>query len=88
MEAVQNIMLLQEDQVELVVDTLVLRKLVLMVILPLQVHLKETTVETVMVVVAEVEEVVHQPLVEILQIIILKQEMVQQDLVVILQVLV
>jgi hypothetical protein len=87
-EAVQNIMLLQEDQVELVVDTLVLRKLVLMVILPLQVHLKETTVETVMVVVAEVEEVVHQPLVEILQIIILKQEMVQQDLVVILQVLV
>ena len=88
MEAVQNIMLLQEDQVELVVDTLVLRKLVLMVILPLQVHLKETMVETVMVVVAEVEEVVHQPLVEILQIIILKQEMVQQDLVVILQVLV
>ena len=88
MEQVQNIMLLQEDQVEEVVDTLLLRKLVLLVILPLQVHLKETTVEMVTPMVAEAVEVVQEPLVGILQVIIPKQEMVEQELVVILQVLV
>ena len=88
MDQVQNIMLLQEDQVEAVVDTLLLRKLVLLVILPLQVHLKETTVEMVKAVVAEAVEVVQEPLVQILQVVILKQEMVEQELVVILQVLV